>query len=183
MPNQIYIALLRGINVGGNNKIDMKQLKTAFESEGFENVKTYINTGNIIFTDDTRSQSDIITTLEEAIETHFNLQIKVLLRTLKDFETLMQHLPETWTNDENQKSDVLFLWEAVDRPQVIEELTIKPKIDTVHYVPGAILWNINRANVTRSGLQELPKSKLYKQVTIRNVNTTRKIYELMQQAK
>ncbi len=59
-------------------------------------------------------------------------------------------------------------------------LAIKPNIDTVKYVPGAILWSIDKINATKSGMSKIVGSKLYQQVTIRNVNTVRKIYKLMQ---
>ncbi|MMZ71629.1 hypothetical protein D1872_351170 [compost metagenome] len=64
----------------------------------------------------------------------------------------------------------------------MEQLVIKPEIDRVLYVPGAILWSVDREHVTKSGMQKLVGTKLYSKVTVRNVNTTRKIYELMKAA-
>ncbi len=83
-------------------------------------------------------------------------------------------------NDKDMKSDVMFLWDEIDDESVLENLVIKPNIDTVKYVPGAILWSVDKKNVTKSGMSKIVGSKIYKQVTVRNVNTTRKIYELMQ---
>jgi len=77
------------------------------------------------------------------------------------------------------KSDVMFLWDEIDDESVLENLVIKPTIDTVIYVPGAILWSVDKQNVTKSGMSKIIGSKIYKQVTVRNVNTARKIYELM----
>lgn len=179
----IYVALLRGINVGGNNKIDMKQLKTVVERVGMRSVKTYINTGNIIFSDpDERTKEDIARLLENAIETHFALQIKVLIVSLHDMQRVMDTLPDTWKNDDAMKSDVLFLWEEYDRESVVEELGAKPGIDEIRYVPGAVLWSIDRKNATKSGLSKIIGTPLYRHVTIRNVNTTRKIFAMMQAA-
>ena len=110
----IYVALLRGINVGGNNKIDMKQLKKSFEQAGMNNVVTYINSGNIIFTHDSRSKANIADILETAILENFGLQIKVLVLDYDDMKRIMASLPESWTNDDQMKSDVLFLWEDID---------------------------------------------------------------------
>lgn len=176
----VYVALLRGINVGGNNKIDMKQLKRKFELVGMNDVVTYINSGNIIFTCEEHSKAEITHMLEAAIADEFNLQIKVLIRSLEDMDFVMQALPENWKNDQQMKSDVMFLWEEADEEEsVLAALTIKPEIDTVRYMKGAVLWSCDKQNVTRSGMSRLIGTKLYKQMTVRNVNTTRKIYELM----
>ncbi|SDJ08863.1 DUF1697 domain-containing protein [Salimicrobium halophilum] len=175
-----YVALLRGINVGGRNKVDMKLLTQTFEKAGMNNVVTYINTGNIIFSNDTLSKTDLSHSLEEAIYDDFGLHIKVVVRSLEDMKEVITALPDTWQNDKEMKSDVMFLWEEVDDESVLEKVVIKADIDTVKYVPGAILWSVDKKDVTRSGMSKLAGSKLYKKVTVRNVNTTRKIYELMQ---
>ncbi|MGN8646270.1 DUF1697 domain-containing protein [Gracilibacillus sp. HCP3S3_G5_1] len=176
----VYIALLRGINVGGKNKIDMKLLKQTFEQVGMQSVITYINTGNIIFSNNGLSKDDLSRLLEEAIHNDFGLQINVVIRSIDDIRELIRAIPESWRNDKDMKSDVLFLWDEIDNEAVLGNLVIKPNIDTVKYVPGAILWSVDKKNVTKSGMSRIVGSKIYKQVTIRNVNTVRKIYELMQ---
>lgn len=176
----IYAALLRGINVGGKNKIPMKELKQAFEEDGMSSVKTYINSGNIVFTDK-RPKEEVTAILEEAIFAHFDLRIKVLVYSIEEYNRIAEAVPEDWTNDDQLKSDVLFLWEEVDDPAVLEELTLKPGIDRVEYVPGAILWSVERDQVTRSGMAKIVGTKLYQSVTIRNVNTVRKIHDLMKE--
>ena len=176
----IYTALLRGINVGGNNKISMKELKEAFEQAGMSSVKTYINSGNIVFTDD-RNKEQVTLVSEQAILEHFDLHIKVLVYSFGEYSRIAQAVPPEWANDERFKSDVLFLWEQADDEQVLEQLPLKPGIDRVHYVPGAILWSVDRENVTKSGMAKIIGTKLYKLVTVRNVNTVRKIYKLMKE--
>ncbi|MDU7240511.1 DUF1697 domain-containing protein [Clostridium sp.] len=175
----VYVALLRGINVGGKNKIDMKLLKETFVRTGMQSVTTYINSGNVIFTDMKHTKTEITDLLEAAIFRGFQLNIKVLIRSLNDFEHIMKVLPEAWKNDKDMRSDVLFLWEEFDRETVINELNIKPEVDTVMYVPGAILWTLDKVNITKSGLNKFIGTDVYKKMTVRNVNTTRKIYEIM----
>lgn len=175
----VYVALLRGINVGGNNKIDMKLLKKAFEQAGMSNVVTYINSGNIVFTCGDKAKQEIVHILEQCILEHFGLNIKVLVLHLDDMKKVLQELPESWTNDEKMKSDVLFLWEEIDDATVLDKLVIRPEIDTVKYVQGAILWSVDKQNVTKSGMSKIIGTELYRKVTVRNVNTTRKIYSLM----
>lgn len=177
----IYVALLRGINVGGKNKIEMKKLKETFESVGMKSVITYINSGNVIFEDLKHTKADIISILEEAIYEAFTLNIKVLILSINDLSVIIDTIPNYWENDKDMKSDVLFLWEEVDDETVLNELVIKPTIDTVLYVAGAILWSVDKKNVTKSGIMNLASMKLYKKMTIRNVNSTRKIYTLMQE--
>ncbi|MEC1376051.1 DUF1697 domain-containing protein [Heyndrickxia oleronia] len=176
----VYIALLRGINVGGKNKIDMKVLKQTFEKAGMKDVVTYINTGNIIFSSKGKSQTELSRILEDAIHDDFGLQIKVVVRSIDDVRAIINAIPDTWKNDKDMKSDVMFLWDEIDDESILTKLVIKPIVDTVKYVPGAILWSVDKKNVTQSGMLKIIGSKLYKQVTIRNVNTARKIYELMQ---
>ncbi|MDR4889666.1 DUF1697 domain-containing protein [Fredinandcohnia sp. QZ13] len=176
----IYIALLRGINVGGKNKIDMKLLTQSFEQVGMNNVVTYINTGNIIFSHKGKTKTELSRVLEEAIHKDFGLQIKVVVRSLDDVTRIINAIPDSWKNDKDMKSDVMFLWDEIDDESVLENLVIKPTIDTVKYIPGAILWSVDKKNVIKSGMSKIIGTKIYKQITVRNVNTARKIYELMQ---
>ena len=175
----IYVALLRGINVGGKNKVDMKKLKETFEKVGMRDVVTYINSGNVIFQDAEHSKEKIAGLLETAIQEDFSLDIKVLIRSLNEYQEIMKVVPDHWKNDKEMKSDVLFLWEEIDQETVLEDLTIKPEIDQVLYVPGALLWSVDKKNLTKSGMMKLAGAKLYKKMTVRNINTTRKIYEMM----
>lgn len=152
-----------------------------------KNVVTYINTGNIIFTQDGLSKSELSGALEEVIYTDFGFQIRVIVRSLNDIRNIIQAIPDSWKNDKEMKSDVMFLWDEVDNQSVLEQLFIKPDVDTVKYVPGAILWSIDKKKLTKSGISKIISgiskiigTKLYKLVTVRNVNTARKIYELMQ---
>lgn len=175
----VYVALLRGINVGGKNKIDMKQLKKVFEDTGLKAVVTYINSGNIIFNDAEHTKTELKALIEQAINTAFHLDIKVLIRSLSDFDLMMESLPESWNNDEEMKGDVLFLEDEIDNEKLQAGLAAIPRIDTVIFTPGAILWSVARENVTRSGLMKVAGSSLYKSMTVRNVNTARKLYEIM----
>lgn len=175
----VYVALLRGINVGGNNKIDMKELKKTFERVSMDNVKTYINTGNIIFTHATLTKDELIPILEDAIHADFALQIRVIVRSLDELKQVVEALPDSWVNDQTMKSDVLFLWDEVNDESILDQMPLKPEIDRVLYASGAVIWSVDRENVTKSGMSKIIGTKLYKLVTIRNVNTTRKIYELM----
>lgn len=176
----VYVALLRGINVGGKNKVDMKQLKVVFEEAGMTSVRTYINSGNVIFSSNIRSRAKLTSLLEGAISESFGFHIPVLVRDLKNIKTVLKALPDTWVNDAAMKCDVMFLWDDVAKPSVVEELPVRPDIEEVKYVAGALLWRVDRKGATRSGQMKVVGTPLYKRMTIRNCNTARKLLELME---
>jgi uncharacterized protein (DUF1697 family) len=98
----VYVALLKGVNVGGRSKVDMRELKQAFEELGCTDVSTYINSGNVIFRD-RRGASTLTRLLEEALDR------RVAVRSLRQLEALCKRIPEEWGNDKEQKTDVGFL--------------------------------------------------------------------------
>ncbi len=175
----VYVALLRGINVGGKNKVEMKRLKQTFERLGLRDVATYINSGNVIFSDDLRKPQDLSGTIEKAIEKDFGFAVEVLIRSKDDLSAIADTLPDTWVNDQTMKCDVMFLWEEVASPKVLNGLSIKPEIEDVKYTSGAIIWRVDKKNVTKSGMMKLVGTQLYKKMTIRNCNTVRKLLSLM----
>jgi uncharacterized protein (DUF1697 family) len=178
----IYAALLRGINVGGKNKVAMAELKAVFEEAGMTSVTTYINSGNVVFSSRARNPTKLARRLEEAIAGHFGFSVRVLVRDLESMRAIAGTIDVDWVDDKTMKCDVMFLWDEVDRHEVLDDLTIKPDLDEVRYVPGALVWKVARDGVTRSGMMKLAGSPLYKQVTIRNCNTTRKVLALMETA-
>lgn len=99
----IYIALLRGINVGGNNKISMAELKTVFEQAGMTSVTTYINSGNVVFKSEVASKTELAQILEKAIETTFGFSVKVLVWDKGSLLSLAKGLPDSWANDKTMK--------------------------------------------------------------------------------
>jgi len=177
-----YVALLRGINVGGKSMVAMVQLKQTFEQLGFGNVKTFINSGNVIFTTDITDYQALAKQIETAISKDFDLDVKVLLRSLADIEKLLRAIPDSWVNDQTTKCDVLFLWEAIDKSDILKQLPVKPEIEDVRYFPGVIVWRVDRKNQGKSRMTKIVGTELYKRITIRNPNTVRKIYALMQAA-
>ncbi len=175
----IYLALLRGINVGGKQKVEMKKLKKTFEGVGLNEVQTYINSGNVIFEADLDDADHLASELHEAIWKQFEVRTGVLLRDSEEVHGVVDALPSTWVNDASAKCDVLFLWDEVDSPEIIDRLPAKPGIDDVMYVPGSVMWRVDRAVAARSGMPRLVGTDLYKAMTIRNCNTVRKLAELI----
>ena len=178
----IYVALLRGINVGGNNKVDMKILKVTFESLGFTNVVTYINSGNIVFEDSTREQKSLACKIEDAIKRDFKLDIKVLVKSFEEIELICRQLPDTWVKNDVMRTDVMFLWDEFDSPEILQHIKINP-VDNVKYAPGAVLWNVEYADYSKSSISKLVGTKIFANMTVRNVNTVRKLYQLINKSR
>lgn len=162
--------------------MEMARLKATFEAAGMKGVTTYINSGNVVFNDNRRKAATITKTLEKAIEADFGFAIKVLVRDLPTIRKILKALPDSWTNDSKMRCDVFFLWESFDKKDVLDELKWKPEIEDLVYVPGAVIWRIDRANVNRSRLQKMIGTDLYRGMTIRNCNTVRRLGELMETA-
>lgn len=169
-----YVALLRGINVGGRNKIEMSKLVKLMELAGFNDVSTYINSGNI-FLSSSHAESKLTQSIEQIIHREFKLEIPVLLCGKPLINEIATKIPPNWQNDKQMKCDVMFLWDDVDHEGILNHLTIKHNVDTVIYVQGAIVWMVDRANNSKSGIQHIIGSQLYKKMTIRNLNTFREI--------
>ena len=173
----VYVALLRGINVGGKKRVEMARLRASFERMGFSDVQTYINSGNVIFRHG-RAPSE--KSIGKALQSDFGFEIKVVVRDRKNIAAVVEALPDDWVNDATMKCDVMFLWAHVDGPEVLDQVTVKPGIDDVKYVEGALLWRVDKADVTRSGMMKIVGTELYKEMTVRNCNTVRKLAALME---
>jgi uncharacterized protein (DUF1697 family) len=174
-----YVALLRAINVGGNNRVEMKKLKEVFESLGCTNVSTYINSGNVIFSS-TNDEASLRNTIEQALEKSFSFTIPTLIRTKKNIQKVCAAIPDDIHNDDTMKADVLFLWDEYANKKTCKLITIKEEVDTLVYVDGAIIWTVSRENYTRSGMNKFIGTEVYKNMTARNVNTVRKLNQLLQ---
>jgi uncharacterized protein (DUF1697 family) len=176
----MYVALLRGINVGGNNKVEMPRLRQAFESLGYGRVSTYINSGNVVFE---ASQSDIrslSTAIESAVESRFGFTIKTLVVKSESVLKIAAEVPADWVNDgAEMKCDVLFLWPEIDSPAVLDQLDHRPGIDELLYFPGAVVWRVLRKDYGKSGMNKLIGSEVYKKSTARNINTVRKLAQMI----
>ena len=167
-----YIALLRGINVGNSVKIKMKELKTLFEQCGFSNVSTYINSGNVIFNSNDKENS-ITENIEKALQTMTGNEIKVLVKTKCEMLKIANAIPSDWQNNDDQKTDVAYLFESIDNENIINVLPIKREYIQIIYIQGALIWNVRRADYNKSHLNKIISHTVYTDMTIRNVNTAR----------
>jgi len=179
IKSMIYIALFRGINVGGNNKVEMKKLKSLLERTGFENVVTYINSGNVIFKKSGGgSEAELARIIVQAVKDEFQLDLKIVVINSNHLDAICREIPADWVKNDEMRTDVLFLWEKYDYPGVLDIIKFK-EVDNVKYVPGALVWNVREKDYTKSNMVKLVGTDLYRHITIRNVNTVRKLHEMV----
>ncbi|MBX3291876.1 MAG: DUF1697 domain-containing protein [Acidobacteria bacterium] len=114
-----YVALLRGINVGGNTMLKMSALKACREQAGFENVVTYINSGNVGF-DSERSESDLVSSIESAIAAEFEKQVPVIVRAQADIARIISANPFDGEFENHKEMHVLFLKEEMPTDKMAE---------------------------------------------------------------
>ena len=181
-PPTVFVALLRGVNVGGNNMISMKSLKESFEAMGFTNVSTYINSGNIIFQSKEDDPRKLEKKIEQMLSSEYQLESKVVLRSLPEMEKLVKTLPQNWGDNSDWRFNVIFLRHSIDSEKILDELPANSDIEEVLYRPGTLLWSVQASEANRSKFVKLSTRKSFKDMTVRNLNTTRKLYELMKKA-
>lgn len=177
-----YVALLRGVNVGGNHRVPKAEFQAVLENLGFYDVVIYINSGNAIFSSDhTPSARDV----QNALEDHFGFAIPTLVLSGEKIRMIAASIPSDWTNDtpkpdkSGQKSDVLYLFGDADAPDIIERLGHRPDVENMLYVEGAVLANVTRANQSKYSLARAIGTPLYAQMTVRNITTAKKLAELV----
>ena len=134
-----YALLVRGINVGGKNKVVMAELCQELTNLGLEKVESYINSGNIFFTS-TAPKAQLVEKLEAFFEIHYPFIQSFSLLSLEDFEAELENLPEWWAKDLARK-DVLFYTEGLDVDQVIEKVdSLKLEDEVLHFGKLGIFW-------------------------------------------
>jgi len=175
----IFVALLRGVNVGGNNMISMSSLKKSFEAMGFTNVSTYINSGNIIFDAKEKDARKLEKKIEQMLSREYQLESKVVLRSSSEMEKLVQSLPRNWGGDSSWRYNVIFLRHTIDSEEIIADLPVKSDVDHLTYRPGTLLWSAQVSELPKSYMAKLSSRKIFQDMTVRNLNTTKKLYELM----
>lgn len=174
-----YVLLLRGINVGGKNKVAMSDLKDMISKLGYENVITYINSGNIIF--DANDNKEIVRVkISHMLET-FPFSINKVILTQEEYLEEISNLPEWWS-EELFRRDVLFYSDKVDYSVMKERIKMMPLNDEmVHFGKRAVFWGkCNEKNYLSTSYHKLlMKESFYKSITIRNARTFEKIIELL----
>lgn len=175
-----YIIFLRGINVGGKNKVSMPILKKALEAGGFNNVSTYINSGNVLFASESDDLVELTKKSENIIQATFDLEIPVCIVPVKELAATLKHQPEWW--DDGNKEIIhyaIFLIPPISVAEVFAAVgEIKPEFEKISYYANVIFWSAPRKTFNKARWSKIANTSANKKVTLRNANTVNKMIEL-----
>jgi uncharacterized protein (DUF1697 family) len=172
---------MRGINVGGNNLIKMADLKIACEKIGLRSITTFIQSGNVLFEAD-ETANDLTILLEKKLSQQFNYQSRVLILTKEELRQVVEEAPTGFGSKPTEyRYDVIFLLPPVSADQAASVLPLNPAVDHYATGPGVVYFWRLISKASQSRLPRIIQTPIYKQVTIRNWNTTSKLLELIDQ--
>lgn len=174
-----YVAFLRGINVGGHNKIKMEALREMFSRLGYRNVSTYINSGNVIFETDRTNDDELSAKIEEAIELKFSLNIKVMVRKISEIEEIIKNNPFDGQAADDKYLHVLFLAEELPEEKKNQLLSNNNEFET-YAVRNREVFCLLRGGVSFADSllgKKYIDNKLKTPATARNWRTVNKIIE------
>lgn len=174
-----YVVLLRGINVGGNNLIKMSALKACLEQAGFADVSTYIASGNVFLTSDEKAPA-LTARVEQLLAKTFAYDASVVVRSRAQMQaTIAKAPPGFGRQPAKYRYDCLFLKEPLTAAAALKLVPAKAGVDTVHAGPGALYFSRLVAKITQTQLNRIVGTPIYKQMTVRNWNTTTKLAALI----
>lgn len=175
-----YLALLRGINVGGNNKVAMSELRACFEQAGFTHVSTYINSGNIFFESNDTDVVKLVRQCEDVIEETFGFAVVVMVISRSDYTDALAHAPSWWANGtDNTRNDALFVIPPTTADEVLSELQKKTSsVDKLAAYGQVVFWTLPMADYNKSVVPKMIGTPIYKRVTMRSSTTAKKLLGL-----
>jgi uncharacterized protein (DUF1697 family) len=180
MKKMNYVALLRGINVGGNNIIKMNELKIIFEEMNLSDIQTYIQTGNVIFKDFEKDKLKLEKRIEKKLFETLKNEIKISLFTLSEMDEIMNNKPYKYgKEDEKYKYDVIFLIEPLTVKDAMKEIKTREGVDEVHEGNRVLYFKRLKEKITKTYLTKIIGTPVYKYMTLRNWETTKKLFDLM----
>jgi uncharacterized protein (DUF1697 family) len=173
------VALLRGINVGGKNLISMADLAAAFRDAGYQDVRTYIQSGNVLFTADRATGRELEDEVEQMLEKRFAIPIMVVIRSHDELAATIAAAPANHGSAE-LRSDVFFLKHPLDAAAVHAELPqLREGVDSVALGPGAIYFSRVAAQAAKTRMTRIIGTPIYQQMTIRNWRTSTRLLHML----
>jgi uncharacterized protein (DUF1697 family) len=175
-----YVALLRGINVGGNNLIKMTALKACVEGLGFADVVTYIASGNVLFSSREAGRAKLIARIEKALAAAFAYRASVVLRSERELRQIVERAPRGFGADPaSYRYDVLFLKPPLTAAAAIKDVPANPVVDQTHAGVGVLYFSRLISKATQSRISKLVSMPIYQSMTIRNWNTTTTLLRIL----
>ena len=179
----LYVALLRGINVGGNNIIKMADLAACFAGLGLHRVRTYIQSGNVIFGADEPAPANLVGLLEGALSGAFNYNSTVVLRSHAAMQAVVAQAPDGFGGEPDvYRYDVIFLKEPLTSAEAMNWVSAKEGVDQINAGDGVLYASRLISRASQSRLAKIVSSPVYRSLTIRNWNTTTKLLHMLDSA-
>lgn len=173
-----YIAFLRGINISGKNKVSMAELKQEFEGLGYTEVKTYLNSGNVIFSSDEVNTIKMTSRIEEMIKNQFHFDIPVFVIAKEELEDILYHAPGWWGDESKEIYDnLIFIMPPATCKDVYNEIG-EPKegLEKIEEYKETIFWSFSRKDYQKTNWwSKTANANIGSKLTIRTANTVRKI--------
>ncbi len=181
MTDKQYLALLRGINVGGGNLIKMTALKACFEASKFENVLTYIQSGNVLFETAETDHTKLVRKLERALSKTFDpYKARIVVCSHAKLDQIVREAPKGFgSQPQKYRYDVIFLKRPLTAAEALNSITTKPGVDEAFAGPDVLYFSRLIAKATQSRLARIITLPVYQSMTIRNWNTTSRLLALM----
>lgn len=177
-----FLALLRGINVGGKNVIAKDDLRKCFEDLELTNVRTYIQSGNVLFLSANTKGKELTALIERGLSKRFSYDAQAIVLSHRKYRSALQAAPDTWGKDDARKHNALFTLNGITPKKVMAQLSPpKTDIETITSGPGVIFWSVSKKHLTKTTFMKLAKEPVYQQMTIRNHNTAFKLLELFEE--
>jgi uncharacterized protein (DUF1697 family) len=175
-----FVALLRGINVGGKNLIPMSALKACFERRGLADVSTYIQSGNVLFASDEKAPA-LVASLEGELSRTFGYDAAVVVRSQAQLRRIVDGAPAGFgARPAQYRYDVLFLKEPLSAAEALGSVPTRDGVDRVAAGSGALYFSRLIAKASQSQLSRLVSTPIYKRLTVRNWNTTTRLLALLE---
>ena len=184
MAETQYLALLRGINVGGKNIIKMTDLKACFESLGLSDVTTFIQSGNVVFRSADRNKASLTAGIEKALSERFLYLSRIMLHSDRELKKVIESAPEGFgAKPDLYRYDVIFLKEPLTAREAMKSIRTKEGVDTAHAGKQVLYFSRLTSKAAQSYLTRMITLPIYQNMTIRNWNTTTKLLDLMEKRK
>ena len=149
-----YVAFLRGINISGKNKVPMAELKKAIEEFSFIEVKTYLNSGNVLFSSEEENISKLVEQIEGMIKQQFGLTIPVLVIAIENLKDILDHAPNWWRNDNKEIYDnLIFIMPPAKFSDVYAAIgEPKKELEKIDNYKDVIFWSFYRKDYQKNKL-------------------------------
>lgn len=178
MPNR-YVALLRGVNVGGKNAVAMPALREAFEKAGYGSVRTYINSGNVLF-ESGKPRAALEDDLERVLAKRFSIPLTVVVRSQRQLRGVVSNAPDGFgTEPRKHHYDVVYLKSPLTAARARKAVQLRDGVDEVWTGPGLLYFSRLTARLVQSKINKIASTPEYKQMTIRSWSTTTKLVGLL----